>query len=127
MSAFKNLLSPLQIGGLRLPNRVIMAPMGTEMGTEDGRSTPREAAYYAARAAGGTALVMTGVNFIQSDLEPIAAGLARADTDAHTPGLAGIADAVHAAGGDRKSVGEGKGGEAAGRGLREGGNEGRRA
>src|SRR5690625_7955550 len=72
MSAFKNLLSPLQIGGLRLPNRVIMAPMGTEMGTEDGRSTPREAAYYAARAAGGTALVMTGVNFIQSDLEPIA-------------------------------------------------------
>src|SRR5690625_4759366 len=42
---------------------------------------------------------MTGVNFIQSDLEPIAAGLARADTDAHTPGLAGIADAVHAAGG----------------------------
>lgn len=99
MSAFKNLLSPLQIGGLRLPNRVIMAPMGTEMGTEDGRSTPREAAYYAARAAGGTALVMTGVNFIQSDLEPIAAGLARADTDAHTPGLTGIADAVHAAGG----------------------------
>src|SRR5699024_12819960 len=52
MSAFKNLLSPLQIGGLRLPNRVIMAPMGTELITQDGRSTPREASYYAARPAG---------------------------------------------------------------------------
>lgn len=52
MSAFENLLSPIEIGGIRLSNRVIMSPMGTEMGTEDGRSTPREAAYYAARAAG---------------------------------------------------------------------------
>lgn len=96
---FAHMLAPLQIGPLRLPNRVIMSPMGTEMGTEDGRSTPREAAYYAARAAGGTALVMTGVNFLQSDHEPIAPGLARADTDEHIPGLRGIADAVHAAGG----------------------------
>lgn len=99
MTDFSSLLSPLQIGALRLPNRVIMSPMGTEMGTADGRSTPREAAYYAARAAGGTALVMTGVNFVQSDLEPVAPGLARADTDEHTAGLKAIADAVHAAGG----------------------------
>lgn len=96
---FEHLLAPLHVGPLTHPNRVIMSPMGTEMGTGDGRSTPREAAYYAARAAGSTALVMTGVNFLQSDLEPIAPGLARADTDEHTPGLRGIADAVHAAGG----------------------------
>ncbi len=98
--SYETLLSPIRIGGLELPNRVVLAPMGTEMGTEDGRSTPREAAYYGARAAGGTALVMTGVNFVQSDLEPIAHGLARADTDdEHTAGLRGIAEAIHAAGG----------------------------
>lgn len=97
MSTYEHLLSPLTIGPLTLDNRVILSPMGTEMGTEDGRSTPREAAYYAARAAGGTALVMTGINFVQSDLEPISPGLARADSDEHTPGLKGIADAVHAA------------------------------
>lgn len=99
MPAYDHLLSPLRIGPITLSNRVVLSPMGTEMGTEDGRSTPREAAYYAARAAGGTALVMTGINFVQSDLEPISPGLARADTDEHTPGLTGIADAVHAAGG----------------------------
>lgn len=96
---YERILSPITIGNLTLPNRVVLAPMGTEMGTEDGRSTPREAAYYGARARGGTALVMTGVNFLQSDLEPIAPGLARADTDEHTAGLKGIADAIHAEGG----------------------------
>lgn len=97
--SYETLLSPIRMGGLELPHRVVLAPMGTEMGTEDGRSTRREAAYYGARAAGGTALVMTGVNFVQSDLEPIAHGLARADTDEHTAGLRGIAEAIHAAGG----------------------------
>lgn len=96
---YQHLLSPITIAGHVLPNRIILSPMGTEMGTEDGKSTPREAAYYGARAKGGTALVMTGVNFIQSDLEPIQKGLARADTDDYTPGLKGIADAVHAGGG----------------------------
>lgn len=98
-TAYPHLLSPLPIAGHVLRNRVIMPPMGTEMGTEDGLSTPREAAYYGARAAGGTAVVMTGVNFVQSDLEPVQKGLARADSDACTPGLRGIADAVHAGGG----------------------------
>lgn len=93
------ILSPIEVGNITLPNRVILAPMGTEMGTEDGRSTPREAAYYGARARGETALILTGVTFLQSDLEPIAPGLARPDTDEHTAGLKGIADAVHAEGG----------------------------
>ncbi|MBE6483691.1 MAG: NADH:flavin oxidoreductase [Actinomycetaceae bacterium] len=96
---FQHLLSPITIAGVEFPNRIILSPMGTEMGTEDGKSTEMEAEYYGARARGGTALTMTGVNFVQSDLEPIQLGLARADTDEHTAGLKGIADAVHAAGG----------------------------
>lgn len=98
-TSFEHLLAPITIAGHDFPNRVLLSPMGTEMGTEDGKSTPREAAYYGARAAGGTALTMTGVNFVQSDLEPIQHGLARVDTDDYTPGIKGIADAVHAAGG----------------------------
>ena len=89
------MLSPLTVQGLTLPNRVVLAPMGTEMGLPDGRSTPREAAYYGARARGGTGLVITGINFVQSDLEPIAPGLARADSDEYTKGLADIAAAIH--------------------------------
>lgn len=99
MADFAHLLSPIRIGGLELPNRLLMTPMGTELGTEDGRSTPAEAAYYAERAKGGTGLVMTGITFAVDDFDPISPGLARIDTDAHTPGIAAIADAVHAQGG----------------------------
>ncbi|HEY3338467.1 MAG TPA: NAD(P)/FAD-dependent oxidoreductase [Propionicimonas sp.] len=99
MTTFDRLLEPITVGGLTLPNRLLMTPMGTELGTLDGRSTPAEAAYYAARATGGTGLVMTGINFVSGTFDPIAPGLARIDTDEHTPGIRAIADAVHAAGG----------------------------
>lgn len=99
MSAFEHLLQPIKIGNLELKNRLLMTPMGTELGTQNGHSTPAEAAYYAERAKGGTGLVMTGINFVSGIFDPIAPGLARIDTDAHTPGIKAIADAVHAAGG----------------------------
>ena len=89
----------IKIGGLQLANRLLMTPMGTELGTHDGHSTPAEAAYYAERAKGGTGLVMTGINFVSGVFDPIAPGLARIDTDAHTPGIRAIAEAVHEAGG----------------------------
>lgn len=99
MSTYSHLLSPITIGSLTLPNRVVMPPMGTEMGTHDGHSTPAEAAYYAARARGGTGLVMTGINFVSSAFDPIAPGLPRIDSDEFTPGIAAIVEAVHAEGG----------------------------
>jgi 2,4-dienoyl-CoA reductase-like NADH-dependent reductase (Old Yellow Enzyme family)/thioredoxin reductase len=99
MTEFTKLLEPITVGGLTLSNRLLMTPMGTELCTVDGRSTPVEAAYYAARAKGGTGLVMTGINFVSGTFDPIAPGLGRIDTDEHTAGIKGIADAVHAVGG----------------------------
>src|SRR5699024_8478483 len=87
------------LGSLALPNRIIMAPMGTEMCTEDGRSTDREIAYYVERARGGTGLVLTGITAVQQDVEQLAHGLGRIDTDAHVPDLARLTAAVHAVGG----------------------------
>ena len=95
MSNFDLLLSPITIGGVEIPNRVLLTPMGTEMCTKDGLSTPREAAYYGARAKGGTGLVMTGINFVAGEFDPIAPGLARIDTDDAIPGIKAIVDAVH--------------------------------
>jgi dimethylglycine catabolism A len=48
-----------QIGNLRLKNRVVMAPMGTNYSTTDGLSTQRDCEYYAERARGGVAMIMT--------------------------------------------------------------------
>lgn len=99
MTTYDTLLSPTTLGTLALPNRVIMAPMGTEMCTEDGRSTDQEIAYYVERARGGTGLVLTGITAVQQDVEQLAHGLGRIDTDAHVPDLARMTAAVHAVGG----------------------------
>ena len=50
---------PGMIGPLRLKNRLIMAPMGTNFGTSDGLSTERDRHYYALRAEGGVAAIVT--------------------------------------------------------------------
>ncbi|MFN8982577.1 MAG: NADH:flavin oxidoreductase, partial [Alphaproteobacteria bacterium] len=50
---------PGRIGSLRLKNRLIMAPMGTNFSTSDGLSTERDRAYYEERAKGGVAAIVT--------------------------------------------------------------------
>lgn len=50
---------PGTIGTLRLKNRLIMAPMGTNFGSSDGLSTERDRHYYALRAEGGVAAIVT--------------------------------------------------------------------
>jgi 2,4-dienoyl-CoA reductase (NADPH2) len=55
---YPNLFSPLQIGKLTLPNRVVMAPMSTNLSGTDGTVTPAQIAFYRARAAGGTGMII---------------------------------------------------------------------
>jgi len=59
MSAYPRLLAPLDLGYLRLRNRILMGSMHT--GLEDkAEDYPRLAAYFAERARGGTGLIVTG-------------------------------------------------------------------
>lgn len=58
-AAYPHLLSPLDLGFTRLPNRVLMGSMHT--GLEDKASDfPKLAAYFAERARGGVGLIVTG-------------------------------------------------------------------
>ena len=56
---YPHLLRPLEVGGARLANRVVMGSMHTRLELRD-NAIAREAAYYAARAQGGTGLIVTG-------------------------------------------------------------------
>ena len=56
--AYPHLLSPFALAGKRLRNRVVHASMTTRMG-ENTRVTDRLIRYYANRARGGTALIVT--------------------------------------------------------------------
>ena len=98
-ATFEHVLQPGRIGSLDLPNRIALAPMGTEMGTHEGLITEREIAYYTERATGGTGLVMTGISAVSQDYEVINPGLCRVDTDDALPGLTALAESIHRVGG----------------------------
>ena len=52
------LFTPFALGGLTLPNRVVLPAMGTGFASDDGLPTARLVEWYAARAAGGVGLAI---------------------------------------------------------------------
>src|SRR3954463_2751994 len=93
---YEHLFRPLELGFATLPNRILMGSMHTGF---EARNAMRElAAFYAERAHGGAALIVTG-GFSPNDagnLGPHRAQFSSAeDRDRHRP----IPAAVHAAGG----------------------------
>lgn len=92
---FPTLLSPAKIGNLTPRNRIVMPPMHVAFGTE---INDREIAYYAARAAGGTGLLITGTLATTPKFEENT-GWPKAGADEYIPQLKALADAVHAEGG----------------------------
>ncbi|MFC4278332.1 tripartite tricarboxylate transporter substrate-binding protein [Achromobacter aloeverae] len=81
------------IGGLRLKNRVVMAPMGTNYSTTDGLSTERDKQYYAERARGGVGMIMTEAMVVTERARPHNNSLC-CYHDRFIPGLASIVDAI---------------------------------
>jgi 2,4-dienoyl-CoA reductase-like NADH-dependent reductase (Old Yellow Enzyme family)/thioredoxin reductase len=60
------LFSPGRIGGLRLKNRLVMAPMATDYAGEEGRVSQKLIDYHAARARGGVGLIIAEVTGIDA-------------------------------------------------------------
>jgi len=57
MAELQMLFTPGAIGTMRLPNRIVMAPMVTNYATADGYLTDRSIAYYVERARGGVGYI----------------------------------------------------------------------
>lgn len=67
---YKKLFEPIKIGALEIKNRFAMAPMGPlGLGDAEGGFNQRGIEYYTARARGGTGLIITGVTFVDNDIE----------------------------------------------------------
>ena len=86
-----------QIGPLKLRNRVVMAPMGTNYSTTDGLSTERDRLYYVERARGGVGMIMTEAMVVTEFARPHHNSLC-VYHDRFIPGLASIVEAIHAHG-----------------------------
>lgn len=93
---YPHLLAPLDLGFTTLKNRVLMGSMHT--GLEETKDWPRVAEFYAERARGGAALIVTGgmAPNREGGVFPGAAGLF---TDQDIANHRVVTDAVHAAGG----------------------------
>jgi 2,4-dienoyl-CoA reductase-like NADH-dependent reductase (Old Yellow Enzyme family)/NADH dehydrogenase FAD-containing subunit len=87
------LAQPGQIGRLRLKNRVVMAPMGTNYSTTDGLSTDRDKQYYEMRAKGGVGMIMTEAMVVTEQARPHHNSLC-CYHDRFIPGLASIVEAI---------------------------------
>ncbi len=90
------IMTPVSLGTMTLPNRVVMAPMTRTRATDARVPTPMMADYYAQRASAG--LIVTECVAVTPD----SAGIIRAPglyNDAQVAGWRAVTDAVHAAGG----------------------------
>ncbi len=86
------------IGTMALKNRIVMCPMGTgRLADLDGGFSQRIKDYFAARAAGGVGLIISGGTTVTTAIEPGLAQLAttRIDGVAHLSRLSEFCDAIH--------------------------------
>lgn len=91
-----SLFDPLDLGAIRAPNRVLMAPLTRGRAGRDAVPTPIMAEYYAQRASAGL-IISEATGISREGLGwPYAPGLW---TDEQAEGWRPVVDAVHAAGG----------------------------
>lgn len=94
MSTLNSILSPLKIKSMELSNRVVMPPMGTNLGNKDATVSDENIAYLARRAKGQPGLIITEITGVHPDgvVSPNQLG---AYDDRFIPGLAKMAETAH--------------------------------
>ncbi len=92
------LFTPVSIGQLTLPNRIVMAPM-TRSFSPDGVPGPDVAAYYRKRAEGGVGLIVTEGTYIAHPSSGFDSRVPHLYGDDALAGWRRVVDEVHAAGG----------------------------
>jgi 2,4-dienoyl-CoA reductase-like NADH-dependent reductase (Old Yellow Enzyme family)/thioredoxin reductase len=91
------LFEPIQIGTMKLKNRIVMPPMGTNFSTEDGSVTQRLINYHVERAKGGVGLIIVEGAYVEFRGKGSIRQLG-VDHDDKIPGLRELATAIKANG-----------------------------
>ncbi|MCI3241341.1 NADH:flavin oxidoreductase [Streptomyces spinosisporus] len=89
---------PISLGGLTVPNRIVMAPM-TRMFSPGGIPGEDVRSYYARRAAAGVGLIVTEGTYVGHDSAGQSDRVPRFHGEEQLAGWAKVAEDVHAAGG----------------------------
>ncbi len=97
-NSFPHLLSPGRIGSMELRNRIATTAMGVSMAEEDGSAGERLIAYHEEQAKGGVGLIILGATGVAWPVGCVQWQQAAISDDRFIPGLARLADRVHAHG-----------------------------
>lgn len=97
MKTLEHLLAPIKIRSLEIPNRLVMPPMGTALGNFDSTVSDANLAYIKRRVQSGAGLIITEITAVHPSglLSPVSLGVWDGK---FIPGLAKMADAIHAGG-----------------------------
>ena len=95
---FRHLLSTGRIGSLEIRNRIIMAPMGTNLGEPDGHVGERIQQFYEERAKGGVGLIIIGVASVSYPAGACIVNQVAISDDKYLPGLERLTRRIHAHG-----------------------------
>lgn len=98
MKNLDQLLAPFKIKSMEIRNRLVMPPMGTRLGNDDSSVSEANLAYMKRRAQSGVGLIITEI----TEVHPLGSASPQALAvwdDKYIPGLAKLADVVHAQGG----------------------------
>ncbi len=94
----QKLLAPGKIGSMKLKNRFVVPPMGTNLATYNGEVTEEMIAYYRRRAKGGFGLIIIEVTAIDRKGKAIVNEVGLWDDD-QIPMFRKLMDAIHEEGG----------------------------
>ena len=64
VTPYPRLMSPAKIGRMELRNRLVMAPIVVQLGSESGAVTQQSIEYYSRRAAGGVGLIIVEATYV---------------------------------------------------------------
>ena len=84
---FKHLFSPLDIGKMRVPNRVVQVPTDISSANPDGSVNDRVIAYHEELAKGGTGFIIVGASTPDKESGRPTVTCLSVDADYLIPGL----------------------------------------
>jgi dimethylglycine catabolism A len=94
--AYPELFQPIKIGKVEVKNRIVMAPTFTAATEPGGYIGDRLIYFYAARAKGGTGLIITSPATLEPTVIQVPMAIPFLYSPAHMPGWSELAETVHA-------------------------------
>jgi 2,4-dienoyl-CoA reductase-like NADH-dependent reductase (Old Yellow Enzyme family)/thioredoxin reductase len=95
MTPFPHLFSPIQLGNLELPNRIVHVPTDISSSHADGEVSERDLHHHTDIARGGTGFVIVGATTPDMKTGRPTVTCLVADGDNYIPGLARLAEGMH--------------------------------